>query len=81
MKHLLYNIINKIKNMSSKKTTTVYDQPWEIVFPRKLLNKLNKLLFSTAPNENGCYLIASSYKTKNKSVIQVQEIIESTESS
>ena len=48
---------------------------WTVVFPRKLYDKLNKFLFSSAPYENGCFLLANSYKTKNNSVLLITKII------
>ena len=38
---------------------------WQVIFPKNLFEDLNKFLFDTAPSENGCFLLANSYKTKN----------------
>ena len=54
---------------------------WTVVFSRKLYDKLDKFLFSNTPYENGCFLLANSYKTKNKSILLVTKIIKPTDSS
>jgi hypothetical protein len=47
-----------------------------VIFPKRLFEELNSLLFVNAPNENGCFLLASSYKRKGDShVLIVNEII------
>jgi hypothetical protein len=54
----------------------------KIIFPRELFEDLNKFLFSTAPRENGCFLLANSYKTKSKKTgITITEIIKPNEDS
>lgn len=47
---------------------------WTVVFPKKLYDDLNKFLFSTK-YENGCFLLANSYKVADKPVILITEII------
>ena len=48
---------------------------WTVVFPGNLYKDLHKFLFNTAPYENGCFLLANSYKTKNNCVILVTDVI------
>jgi hypothetical protein len=55
---------------------------WTVTFPTRLFNELTAFLFSTAPSENGCFLLANSYKrTKNDSVAIVAAIIKPTTAS
>ena len=51
---------------------------WTVVFSKKFYNDLTELLFSTAPRENGCFLLANSYKTKDRSVLLVTETVRPT---
>lgn len=48
---------------------------WTIVFSGNFYKDLNEFLFSTAPSENGCFLLANSYNTKNNSVLLVTDVI------
>ena len=48
---------------------------WTVAFSRGLYDDLERFLFSTAPNENGCFLLANSYKTKTMSILVVTDII------
>ena len=48
---------------------------WTVIFSGYLYKELSQFLFSTAPNENGCFLLAKSYKTKQNSVLLVTDII------
>lgn len=48
---------------------------WTIVFPGMLYKELCEFLFSTTPSENGCFLLANSYKTENSSVLLVTKTI------
>lgn len=55
---------------------------WKLVLTKKTHDDLMKLLFSTVPKENGCFLLANSYTTKNgRHVIIVTEIIKPNEHS
>lgn|SRR5574341_1547593 len=55
---------------------------WKILFPKKLFEDLNEFLFSIAPYENGCFLLANSYTTRGgKNVIIVTDIIKPREDS
>ncbi|TBR09338.1 MAG: ThiF family adenylyltransferase [Candidatus Nitrosotenuis sp.] len=47
---------------------------WTVVFPKKLYDDLNKFLFSTK-YENGCFLLANSYKASDKPVMIITEVI------
>ena len=47
---------------------------WVVVFPGRLYGRLRKMLFSTAPRENGCFLLARYYKTQRLSALLVAEI-------
>lgn len=48
---------------------------WTVVFSGEFYKELSQFLFSTAPNENGCFLLAKSYQTKQNSVLLVTDII------
>ncbi len=49
---------------------------WKIVFPEKLFQDLNDFLFSSAPSENGCFLLANSFRTKEgRSILTVTGIL------
>lgn len=53
---------------------------WKIIFPKNLFENTKKFLFSTSPRENGCFLLANSYKTKNgRPVIVITEVIKPNE--
>ena len=54
---------------------------WTIVFPRDLYDDLERFLFSTAPNENGCFLLANFYKTKTISMLLIIDIVKPTKNS
>ena len=54
---------------------------WTLVFPRDLYMDLTEFLFSTAPLENGCFLLTDSYKTESTSVILVNRVIKPNEDS
>jgi len=54
---------------------------WVLVFPENFYKDLRDFLFSTAPSENGCFLLANSYKTKNDSVLLVTDVINPTKDS
>jgi len=55
---------------------------WTTTFPTRLFNELTSILFSTAPSENGCFLLANSYKrTKGDSVVMVTGILKPTAAS
>ncbi len=54
---------------------------WTVVFPENLYKDLNKFLFSTAPSENGCFLLAKSYKTKNGFTMLITDVIKPNEDS
>lgn len=47
---------------------------WTVVFPKKLYDDLTKFLFSTK-YENGCFLLANSYKASDKPVMLITEVI------
>lgn len=53
---------------------------WTAVFPKKLYENLNEFLFSTT-SENGCFLLANSYKSKDNSLILINEVIKPDENS
>ena len=48
---------------------------WTLVFPGRLYSGLNELLFSTAPRENGCFLLANHYKAGSTSALTVTEVL------
>ncbi len=49
---------------------------WQVIFPKNLFEDLNKFLFSNAPSENGCFILATSYKTKGgRLVILVNDVL------
>lgn len=50
---------------------------WTIVFSGRFYKDLKNFLFST-PTENGCFLLANSYKTNDTSVLLVTDIIQPT---
>ncbi len=35
-----------------------------VIFSKRLFEELKSFLFSSVPNENGCFLLANSYKRK-----------------
>ena len=49
---------------------------WTVAFPGRLYGRLCKMLFSTAPRENGCFLLARHYKTQDSAVLLVSGIEE-----
>ena len=50
-------------------------ETWTVVFPGHLYDRLTKFLFSSTPNENGCFLLANSYTTKSGSVLLITDVI------
>lgn len=48
---------------------------WTVVFSENLYKDLNEFLFNNAPSENGCFLLANSYKTASSSVMLVTDVI------
>lgn len=46
-----------------------------MVFTGRFYKDLVEFLFSTAPRENGCFLLANSYKTKGRSVLLVTGMV------
>ena len=54
---------------------------WVVTFPRDLYTELDKLLFSTEPYENGCFLLAHAYSTKKRSVMLITDILKPTKDS
>ena len=54
---------------------------WTVVFSGRFYDKLERFLFSTVPHENGCFLLANSYKTKDEHVILVRDVIKPTDDS
>jgi hypothetical protein len=54
---------------------------WNVVFPGKLFAKLNDFLFSTAPTENGCFLLANSFGTQKLRGMTVTDVLKPDESS
>lgn len=55
---------------------------WTITFPTGLFSELITFLFSTAPSENGCFLLANSYmRAKGDSVVMVTAILKPTATS
>lgn len=54
---------------------------WTIIFPENFYKNLKEFLFSTAPFENGCFLLANSYKTKNNSVLLITDVIKPIQNS
>ena len=54
---------------------------WTVTFPEELYKDLVKFLFSTSPYENGCFLLANTYKIKTKSVLLVTKVIKPTKNS
>lgn len=52
---------------------------WTITFPTRLYSELTTFLFSTDPSENGCFLLATSFKRKRtNSVVLVSAILKPT---
>ena len=49
---------------------------WTLIFPADLYKRLEKLLFSTAPLENGCFLLAGHHRTRNASLLMVTGVME-----
>ena len=47
---------------------------WTVVFPGRLYEDLRRLLFSTAPRENGCFLLARHYRTRGSCALLVSGI-------
>ena len=64
-------------NMFNRDYGTVTDM-WKVVFSKRLYERLEEFLFSSAPRENGCFLLVNSYKTKSESVLLVTDIIRPT---
>ena len=54
---------------------------WTVVFSGNFYDHLVKFLFSTSPNENGCFLLANTYNTKNNKVIVITNVIKPSEDS
>jgi len=55
---------------------------WKLIFTKTTNDELKELLFSTAPKENGCFLLGNSYTTKKgRPVIIVTKIIRPDEKS
>lgn len=54
---------------------------WTVIFSQVLYEQLIKFLFSTEPNENGCFLLANSYKLNKKNVILVTDILKPNDDS
>ena len=54
---------------------------WTVAFSGEFYKDLVEFLFSTAPYENGCFLLANSYKTKTKSVLLVTDVIKPAKNS
>jgi len=55
---------------------------WQVIFPKNLFEDLNKFLFDIAPSENGCFLLANSYRTKDgKPIIIITGVIKPDDSS
>ena len=54
---------------------------WTVAFPGELYRKLESFLFSTAPYENGCFLLANHYRAKGKAVLLVTGVIKPTNDS
>jgi hypothetical protein len=47
-----------------------------VIFPKRLYEDLKSFLFSNAPNENGCFLLANSYKRRgDNNVLLINAII------
>lgn len=51
---------------------------WTVAFSGKFYKDLTKFLFDAAPRENGCFLLANSYRTKNTSVLLVTGMVRPT---
>lgn len=49
---------------------------WTVAFPGSLYRDMRKLLFSAAPRENGCFLLARHYRTKKSAGLLVAGILE-----
>ena len=49
---------------------------WTAAFPGGLYRDLRKLLFSTAPRENGCFLLVRHYRTRRSAGLLVAGILE-----
>ena len=54
---------------------------WTVAFPGDLYRRLESFLFSTVPYENGCFLLANHYRTKDKAVLLVTGVIKPTNDS
>jgi len=54
---------------------------WEIVFPRKLFDDLRTFLFSSSPNENGCFLLGRSYEKEKSKVLIISKVLYSSKTS
>lgn len=49
---------------------------WKLAFPETLFQDLVQFLFSTAPSENGCFLLANSFRSKNGgSILTITRIL------
>ena len=49
---------------------------WTVAFTGSMYRDLRKLLFSTAPRENGCFLLVRHYRTKKSAGLLVAGILE-----
>lgn len=54
---------------------------WTVAFRGEFYRDLNKFLFGTAPDENGCFLLARSFRTKDRSVLLVTDTVRPTKDS
>ena len=54
---------------------------WTVAFRGEFYRKLEEFLFGTAPDENGCFLLANSFRTKERSVLLVTDAIRPNEDS
>ena len=49
---------------------------WRVVFPKTLYDDMQELLFRTAPEENGCFLLTNHYATRSRvDVVTVSKTI------
>lgn len=49
---------------------------WTVSFPSTLYNKMSNMLFKSAPLENGCFLLANSFRVNGMSSLLVTGMIE-----
>ena len=54
---------------------------WTITFPKPLYKELEEFLFSTAPYENGCFLLAQAYDAGKRSMLLATDILKPAEGS